>query len=213
VLVRSPRTLAAPRAGKVGFRPRCPRRGADSPPAPRRGVVGKDRLAAALRPSRSFRLLLASKDSALRRRVGQWNHRRCTPTTTASADFSRPFPRCCHGGSRFVRQRERPPRLSLVSFPRASPDLPSAHPDEHRASVSIATLPHAAGLVSGSCSSSPSFGISSLQIPPRDGHPGLASRFRSPRPAEDLHLQETKHAWQTKRPPHAGRPQMISCYR
>ena len=55
-----------------------------------------------------------------------------------------------------------------------------------------------AGLVSGFCSSSPSFGIGSLQIPPRDGHPGLASRFRPPRPAENSHLRDSKHCLANK---------------
>jgi hypothetical protein len=34
----------------------------------------------------------------------------------------------------------------------------------------------------------PTGGFGFLQIPPRDGHPCLALRFRSPRPAEDFHL-------------------------
>src|SRR5262249_49726713 len=75
---------------------------------------------------------------------------------------------------------------------------PATPPSDYRASASIAALPSVAGLVSGFCSLSPSFGIGSLQIPPRGGHPGLASRFRSPRPAENLHLRDPKHAWQTK---------------
>src|SRR5262249_38063466 len=72
-----------------------------------------------------------------------------------------------------------------------------ACPDAYRASPSVAGLPHRVGLVSGSCSSSPSSGLSFLQIPPHDGHPCLASRFRSSRPAEDLHLRESQHAWRT----------------
>src|SRR5205807_7757 len=43
------------------------------------------------------------------------------------------------------------------------------------------------------------YGIGFLQIPPRGGHPCLALRFRSSRPAEDLHLLETQHAWRTTR--------------
>src|SRR3984957_1354551 len=92
----------------------------------------------------------------------------------------------------------RPPRLSLESFPRASLDLPDTPPNEYWASASIAALPGAPGLVSSFCSSSPSFGIGSLQTPPRSGRPGLASRFRSSRSAENSHLRDSKHAWQTK---------------
>ena len=47
-------------------------------------------------------------------------------------------------------------------------------PNEYGASAFIVALPTIVSLVSDSCSSSPSFGIGSLQIPPRDGHPGLA---------------------------------------
>ena len=93
----------------------------------------------------------------------------------------------------------RPPRLSLESFPRASLDLPDTPPNEYWASASIAALPGVPGLVSSFCSSSPSFGIGSLQTPPRSGRPGLASRFRSSRSAENSHLRDSKHAWQTKR--------------
>src|SRR5262249_56798843 len=78
---------------------------------------------------------------------------------------------------------------------------PATPPSDYRASASIAALPSVAGLVSGFCALSPSFGVGSLQIPPRGGHPGLASRFRSPRPAENLHLRDPKHAWQTKTAP------------
>ena len=42
------------------------------------------------------------------------------------------------------------------------------------------------------------YGIGFLQIPPPGGHPCLALRFRSSRPAEDLHLLETQHAWRTR---------------
>src|SRR5579864_339270 len=41
--------------------------------------------------------------------------------------------------------------------------------------------------------------IGSLQTPPRGGRPDLASRFRSSRSAENFHLQDSKHAWQTKK--------------
>ena len=88
--------------------------------------------------------------------------------------------------------------LSLSLGPRRI--YPATPPSEYRASASIAALPGVAGLVSGFCSSSPSFGVGSLQIPSHDGHPGLAARFRSPRPAENLHLRDSKHAWQTKGP-------------
>ena len=126
---------------------------------------------------------------------------RCTPATTASADFSRPVPRRCRRGSPDRPDRaRRPPRVSCVSFPRASPDLPAC---AVRMTIGrprpLPRYPTHAGLVSGFCSSSPSFGIGFLQIPPRDGHPCLALRFRSSRPAENLHLRDTKHAWQTKR--------------
>jgi len=48
-------------------------------------------------------------------------------TTTASADFSRSIPRRCRrGGPGSSEQNERPPRVSCVSFARASPDLPSS---------------------------------------------------------------------------------------
>ena len=42
------------------------------------------------------------------------------------------------------------------------------------------------------------YGLGFLQIPPPGGHPCLALRFRSSRPAEDLHLLKTQHAWHTK---------------
>ncbi len=153
--------------------------------------------------SSPFRRLLAETNSALRSPVSRWapprsDGPRCSRATTASADFSPSLPRRCRRGSRIARQTVRPPGLSLESFPRASPDLPAVLPDEHRASASIAALPSTIGLVSDFYSSSPSFGIGSLQIPPRDGHPGLASRFRPSRPAENSHLQDPKHAQQTK---------------
>jgi hypothetical protein len=47
-------------------------------------------------------------------------------------------------------------------------------------------------------------GLSFLQIPPRGGHPCLALRFRSSRPAEDLHLLPSQHVWHTTRPPRLG---------
>lgn len=85
--------------------------------------------------------------------------------------------------------------------PWASPDLPVLVECEIRASASIAALPTSTGLASDSCSSSPSSDISFLQIPPRDGHPCLVSRFLPQRPAEELNLLHTKkHAWQTKKP-------------
>lgn len=50
---------------------------------------------------------------------------------------------------------------------------PCTRPDDIWASPSIAGLPHAIGLVSGFCSSGPSFASGFLQIPPRGGHPCL----------------------------------------
>jgi len=45
--------------------------------------------------------------------------------------------------------------------------------DDYRASLSIARLPHRAGLLSGFCASGPNFVCSFLQIPPHGGHPCL----------------------------------------
>ena len=42
-------------------------------------------------------------------------------------------------------------------------------------------------------------GLGFLQIPPHGGHLCLALRFRSSRPAEDLHLLPSRHAWHTKK--------------
>src|SRR5829696_803326 len=47
------------------------------------------------------------------------------------------------------------------------------------------------------------------QIPPRGGHPCLALRFRSSRPAADFHLLLPRHAWRTKKAasaPHSKKP-------
>src|SRR5262249_36082155 len=44
-------------------------------------------------------------------------------------------------------------------------------------------------------------GLGFLQIPPHGGHPCLALRFRSSRPAEDLHLLPSRHAWHTTKRP------------
>ena len=54
-------------------------------------------------------------------------------------------------------QTYRSPGVRHNTFTRPSPDLPSCLPDEYRASESMAPLPRHAGLLSGSCSSSPCF--------------------------------------------------------
>jgi hypothetical protein len=80
--------------------------------------------------------------------------------------------------------------VSHTSFARAPPDLLPRHPGDYRASPTIAGLPLSrqpcirflfvgSGLIV----------VGFLQIPPRDGHPCLDGRFRSPRSAEDFHLQ------------------------
>ena len=61
------------------------------------------------------------------------------------------------------------------------------------------------GLLSDFCSSSPSFGIGSLQIPFRGGHPGLASRFRSLRARKGLPPSRLKTCLANKR---AGQTRM-----
>src|SRR5438309_10887097 len=66
---RTPRTLVAPRAGQISCGLLHPGRGADSPPTPPRGTLGRTRLAVAPRPSSRLQLLLASTNSALRDRV------------------------------------------------------------------------------------------------------------------------------------------------
>ena len=60
-----------------------------------------------------------------------------------------------------------------------------------------AGLPHRAGLVSGSCSSAPGFTSGFLPTPPHSDAVAFGSRFPSPRPTEDFHLQGLCHAWHT----------------
>src|SRR5262249_6430689 len=55
-------------------------------------------------------------------------------------------------------------------------------------------------------------GIGFLQIPPRGGHPCLALRFRSSRPAEDFHLLPSRHAWHTTRRRGRGPLRAITFY-
>ena len=91
----------------------------------------------------------------------------------ASADFSGAFPHRCRCGSRVLQTA---PETSQGK-PCILPSVPRIYlrtcPNNYWAAPSIAGLPHCAGLLSGSCSSSPSFAISFLQIPPHDGHPCL----------------------------------------
>ena len=143
--------------------------------------------------------LLASTNSALRGRPTLSLLRPLLTSAAPSRRVATPVAKVCLGRlASAERQTSQVKLLSLSLGPRRI--YPATLPGEYWASASIAALPSVAGLVSGFCSSSPSFGIGSLQIPPRDGHPGLASRFRSPRPAENLHLRDSKHAWQTKKP-------------
>ena len=91
----------------------------------------------------------------------------------------------------------RPPRVRRDSFRRASPDLPTRVPDGYGASLSIARLPTCAGLVSGFCSSSPTFASGFLPTPPRDDAVAFSYQFPPSGPGEDLHLLDSRHAWHT----------------
>ena len=152
-----------------------------------------------LLPLRAHRVV---PDCSLARKIRPFVDERM-PITTALADFSHPVPpRCRGGGPDPPGQSGRSPRVSRESFARASPDLPSR--------VSGVTIgpprplpgyPTAPALYPVSVRRVRGNGIGFLQIPPRGGHPCLALRFRSSRPAEDLHLQDSRQAWRTiKRP-------------
>ena len=62
----------------------------------------------------------------------------------------------------------------------------------------MAGLPHRASLVSGFCSSVPILASGFLSTPDRSDAVASGSRFPSPGPAKDLHLQHQRHAWHTK---------------
>lgn len=70
----------------------------------------------------------------------------------------------------------------------------------------MAGLPLRDGLVSGSCSSSPTFASGFLQTLPHDSALAFNSQFPPSGPAENLHLLEVRHAWHTKNAPGSGEP-------
>lgn len=112
-------------------------------------------------------------------------------TTMASADFSPPFPGRCRPRSRKKKQHRqavRSPRVRRDSFRRASPDLPVRLPDGYGASSSTAELPSRTGLVSGFCSSSPTFASGFLPTLPRDDAVAFGYQFPPSGPGEDFHL-------------------------
>jgi hypothetical protein len=75
------------------------------------------------------------------------------------------------------------------------PDLLLALAIDYWASPSYAGFPCANSLYRFPVRHNQCYVISFLQIPPRDGHPCLDSRFRPIRPAADLHRLEKRHAW------------------
>jgi len=112
----------------------------------------------------------------------------------ASADFCKSLPLSWHDdlvGGCPVGQTNRPPGVRCNAFGRASPDLPMPLPDEYRASESIASLPSGTGLVSDSCSSSPTFAQGFLPTLPHDSAVAFSLWFRSSQPTGDLHPTST----------------------
>ena len=105
-----------------------------------------------------------------------------------------PLPAPCSGSPGVAG---RSPRVRRCCFTRALPDLPPQCLDDFRASPSNAGLPHCAGLLSGLCSSGPRLASGFLPTPHRCDAVAFGSRFPSPRPAEDFHLQHQRHAWRT----------------
>src|SRR5207245_8584629 len=75
---------------------------------------------------------------------------------------------------------------ATLSFAQAPPDLPPRHPNDDRASPSNAGLPLSRRpsirflFVESELSSAEKVRLGFLRIPPRDGHPCLDVRFRSP---------------------------------
>lgn len=112
---------------------------------------------------------------------------------------SKPLPTPCAGSP---GERRRPPRVRRCSFRGGRRIYPCACPDGHRASPSIAGLPHRTGLVSGSCSPpsrgpAPPSAAGFLLTPPRGDAVALGYRSPSSGPKEDLHLQGQRHACHT----------------
>lgn len=97
----------------------------------------------------------------------------------------------------FNRQSPRSPGGRCSSFLRSVLDYCYTFAVDYWASPSDAVLPCYNSLISSSCSSSPYYVVSCLQIPPHDGHPCLNSRFRSPRHATVFHRLDLHHTRRT----------------
>lgn len=97
-----------------------------------------------------------------------------------SADFSTVFSADCSTPSFACEAPERPPGVRHVTVTARTPNLQSASlPQMEDFAVTCPLVPDAPRLISGSCSSSRSFGFGFLQTPPRDDALAVSLAFGS----------------------------------
>jgi hypothetical protein len=125
---------------------------------------------------RCIAVSLQSDSFVIHRSGLQWGH----PPTMPSADFSTVFSADCSTPSFASEAPGRSPGVRHVTVTARTPDLQSAsQPQMEDFAVTCPLVPDAPRLISGSCSSSRSFGFGFLQTPPRDDALAVSLAFGS----------------------------------